>query len=133
LFEEVIKSQHRPNVRRKEEYQMDKKELAIKEYERLKSLFANADEAKVNLVDELLKKAAFLKIELDSLENGIRRNGVMQLSNKGNARITLSYKAYLQSISIYSNIIKTLNTILGGTEDDGDDSFDEFLKKVEER
>ena len=112
---------------------MDKKELAAKEYDRLKSLFANADEAKINLVDELLKKAAFLKVELDSLENGIRRNGVMQLSNKGNARITLSYKAYLQSISIYSNIIKTLNTILGGTEDDGDDSFDEFLKKVEER
>ncbi len=54
---------------------MDKKELAKKEYERLKTLFTNADETKVDLVDELLKKAAFLKVELDMLECSIRKCG----------------------------------------------------------
>ncbi len=54
---------------------MDKKELAKKEYERLKTLFTNADETKVDLVDELLKKAAFLKVELDMLEWSIRKCG----------------------------------------------------------
>lgn len=44
--------------------------------------------------------------------------------------MSMSYKAYLQSISIYSNIIMTLNTILGGSVEDVDDSFDEFLKRV---
>lgn len=110
---------------------MDKKELTKKEYERLKTLFTNTDETKVDLVDELLKKAAFLKIELDMLECSIRKCGSIEFSNKGNVRMSMSYKAYLQSISIYSNIIKTLNTILGGSVEDVDDSFDEFLKRVE--
>ena len=38
------------------------------EYERLKSLFTNVDESKTELVDELLKKASFLKCELEKLE-----------------------------------------------------------------
>ena len=38
------------------------------EYKRLKNLFTNVDESKTELVDELLKKASFLKVELDGLE-----------------------------------------------------------------
>lgn len=109
---------------------MDKKESASIEYERLKGLFLSCDEYKLELVDELLRKAAFLKVELDALESSIRKSGSTQISNKGNMRITLSYKAYLQSISVYSSIIKTLNTILGGVNDVEDDEFDEFVKRA---
>lgn len=100
------------------------------EYERLKSLFSHIDETKIELVDELLKKAAYLKVELDNLQKDIDRNGVIQVSNKGNTRVNLAFKTYLQTVSIYQGIIKTLNSIFGSTIDDGDDEFDEFIKQA---
>ena len=48
-----------------------------KEYERLKSLFKDVDQKKSELVDELLKKAAFLKDQLDDLESEINRDGAI--------------------------------------------------------
>lgn len=100
------------------------------EYERLKSLFSRIDETKIELVDELLKKAAYLKVELDNLQRDIDRNGVIQVSNKGNTRVNLAFKTYLQTVSIYQGIIKTLNSIFGSTVDDGDDEFDEFIRNA---
>ncbi len=47
------------------------------EYKRLKLLFKNVDESKADLVDELLKKAAFLKLELDNLEKKIMKYGAV--------------------------------------------------------
>lgn len=102
----------------------------LTEYKRLKSLFINVDEYKIKLVDELLKKAAFLKVELDNLELSIASTYVVQTSSKGNQRVNLSYRTYLQSLSTYQSIIKTLNSILGRDIDDGDDYFDDFLKEV---
>ena len=112
---------------------MDKKSLVASEYERLKRLFLNSENSKTELVEELLKKAAFLKVELEGLEGDIRKSGIVQVSNKGNTRISFSYKAYLQSVSIYSGIIKTLNSILGSNIDEGDDEFDEFIRDMEVR
>lgn len=108
----------------------DKQHNISTEYERLKSLFCSIDETKIELVDELLKKAAYLKVELDNLQRDIDRNGVIQVSNKGNTRVNLAYKTYLQTVGIYQSIIKTLNSIFGSTVDDGDDEFDEFLKQA---
>lgn len=101
-----------------------------KEYERLKKLFANVDESKAELVDELLKKASFLKYELERLEVLVKRYGSVQVSNKGNVRESVHYKTYLQSLNIYQSIIKTLNSIMGKNLIDEDDDFDEFLKQV---
>ena len=53
------------------------------EYERLLKLFTDVDEAKRKLVDELLKKAAFLKTQLDSLEDEIRKHGSMKVLYAG--------------------------------------------------
>ncbi len=100
------------------------------EYERLKALFSRIDETKIELVEELLKKAAYLKVELDNLQIDIDKNGVIQVSSKGNTRVNLAFKTYLQTVSIYQGIIKTLNSIFGSTVDDGDDEFDEFIKQA---
>ncbi len=100
------------------------------EYDRLKSLFVNVDLFKSDLVDELLKKAAFLKYELDSLEATIKINGSIEKSNKGNVRLSIYYKTYLSSLNLYQSIIRTLNTIMGKNVMDDDDEFDEFLKKA---
>ena len=97
------------------------------EYKRLKNLFINVDESKTELVDELLKKASFLKVELDGLEFQIKKYGSIQKSNKGNVRESIYFKTYLQSINVYQSIIKTLNTIMGKNSIDEDDEFDAFL------
>lgn len=101
-----------------------------KEYDRLLSLFKDVDETKTKLVDELLRKAAFLKVELDGLEKEIRKIGVVQKSSKGNYRQSVPYKTFLQSLGTYQAIIKTLNSVLGRDVIDEDDEFDEFMKNI---
>ena len=100
------------------------------EYERLKALFSNVDESKAQLIDDLLKKASFLKCELEQLEKLVKKYGSVQKSNKGNVRESVYYKTYLQSLNVYQGIIKTLNTIMGKNIIDEDDDFDEFMKQV---
>ena len=100
------------------------------EYERLKALFVNVDESKAELVDELLKKASFLKFNLDTLELQIQKNGAIEKSNKGNVRESIYYKTYLQSVNVYQSIIKTLNTIMGKNVIDADDEFDDFMGRL---
>lgn len=107
-----------------------KVKTAFEEYQRLKSLFNSVDETKTELVDELLKKAAFLKVELDNLEAKVTRYGSIEISSKGNTRESIYYKTYLSSVSIYQGLIRTLNGIMGSNVIDDDDEFDEFMKKA---
>ena len=43
------------------------------EYKRLKSLFSLVDESKTELVDNLIHQAAFMKVELDKLQEQIKK------------------------------------------------------------
>ena len=101
-----------------------------KEYERLLSLFKDVDESKTKLIDELLKKAAFLKVQLDRLENEIRIVGAVQKSSKGNYRQSVPYKTFLTSFTVYQAAIKTLNSIMGKNIIDEDDEFDAFMNSI---
>jgi len=49
-------------------------ERVMEEYERLVDLFKDVEENKTKLVDELLMKAAFLKVQLDELEFSLKKN-----------------------------------------------------------
>ena len=99
------------------------------EYERLLELFKDVDEAKQKLVDELLKKAAFLKTQLDSLEEEIRKYGCMKVVG-GKYILSPAYKTFLNSLGIYQNLIKSLNSIMGKNTIDEDDEFDNFMKTL---
>ena len=99
------------------------------EYERLLELFKDVDEAKQKLVDELLKKAAFLKTQLDSLEEEIRKYGCMKVVG-GKYILSPAYKTFLNSLGIYQNLIKSLNLIMGKNTIDEDDEFDNFMKTL---
>lgn len=103
-----------------------------KEYERLKSLFSLVEESKKELVDNLIYQAAFMKVELDKLQIQIKKYGTVQISSKGAQRQTESAKYYTKLVNSYGTVIKTLNQILGTQVDDGDDAFDEFLRKARE-
>ena len=101
-----------------------------KEYERLKSLFKDVDQKKSELVDELLKKAAFLKDQLDDLESEINRDGAILHFSDGNSKQSSAYKTFLSSVGDYQAIIKTLNGIMGSDVIDEDDEFDEFMRNA---
>jgi predicted methyltransferase len=103
-------------------------EKVINEYNRLLHLFKDVDENKTKLVDELLMKAAFLKVQLDELEVSLKKQGAIQISNKGNARESINYKTYLKTLTVYQGIIKTLSIVMGRNTIDDDDEFDEFLR-----
>jgi len=102
------------------------------EYKRLISLFSLVDESKKELVDTLIHQAAFMKVELDKLQGQIRKFGAVQISTKGSQRQTEAAKYYTKLVNSYGTVIKTLNTILGTQVDDGEDAFDEFLKRASE-
>lgn len=100
------------------------------EYERLSALFKDVDETKTKLVDELLKKAAFLKVQLDELQEEVVERGAVEYSSKGNSRQTPCYKTFLASLGVYQTVIKTLNSVMGKNAIDEDDEFDEFMKNI---
>ena len=100
------------------------------ELERLRSLFSTVDETKTKLVDNLLEQAAFMKVELGVLQEQIRKYGSVQVSSKGSQRQTEAAKYYTKLINSYGTVIKTLNSIMGKNVIEGEDSFDEFLKRA---
>jgi regulator of replication initiation timing len=102
------------------------------EYERLKSLFSLIDETKKELVDNLIYQAAFMNVELTKLQEQMIKYGAIQISSKGAQRQTEAAKYYTKLVNAYGTVIKTLNSILGTQVNDGDDAFDEFLKRANE-
>lgn len=100
------------------------------EYKRLRSLFSSVDETKTELVDILIQQAAFMKVELSKLQDQMIKYGAVQMSTKGAQRQTESAKYYTKLVNSYGTVIKTLNSILGTQVNDGDDAFDEFLKRA---
>jgi len=103
------------------------------EIERLRSLFLSVDETKTQLVDNLIEQAAFMKVELGNLQEQIRKHGAVQVSAKGAQRQTEAAKYYTKLINSYGTVIKTLNSIMGKNIIDGDDAFDDFLKRANEQ
>lgn len=109
---------------------MAKIDIIDLEYKRIKVLFNNVESSKSELVDNLIHQAAFMKVELDVLQEQIKKHGAVQVSNKGLQRQTEAAKYYTKLINSYSTIIRTLNSVMGKNTDDDDDAFDEFLRNA---
>lgn len=101
------------------------------EYERLRSLFQSVDQSKAELVDNLLKEAAFMKEQLKVVKDQITKYGAIQISSKGGQRQTEAAKYYTKLVNTYGTVIKTLNSIMGKDVIDDDDAFDEFMKRLD--
>lgn len=110
---------------------MSKIENVQIEYERLRLLFSSVDPTKAELVDNLLNEAAFMRVQLENLQQQIRKYGAIQISSKGTQRQTEAAKYYTKLVNSYGNVIKTLNTIMGKNMIDDNDEFDEFMKRLE--
>lgn len=102
------------------------------EYERLKTLFVSVEQSKSELVDNLINEAAFMKVQLESLQNQIRKYGAVQISKKGEQRQTEAAKYYTKLVNAYGTVIKTLNSIMGKNIIDEDDEIDKFIGRMSE-
>lgn len=72
------------------------------EYERLKSLFAleTLDESKKTLIDELLQQMAFMKMELEIVQEQIASYGSVQVTKSGKQRQSEAAKFYTKLVTI---------------------------------
>ncbi len=111
---------------------MSKIENVQLEYERLRSLFLSVDLTKAELVDNLIQEAAFMKVQLDNLQDQIRKHGAVQISSKGSQRQTEAAKYYTKLVNSYGTVIKALNSILGKNVQSEDDEFDTFMRSLKE-
>ena len=111
---------------------MNEDRLIEREYRYFIDIYSGADETKLKIANDLFWKVAFLKVQLYALEDKIKRTGAVEYSNKGNSRVSLSYKTYLQSISVYQSLLKTIDKIMGSGNDDDTDEFDDFILKAAE-
>jgi hypothetical protein len=100
----------------------------VKEYERIKALFATVDEKQLALVDGALWEAARLRIELDRLNEIISQTGLVKLhpDNPALQRELPVSKLAVKVRANYLNYIAKLSKVLGASIDDEDDELNEF-------
>jgi len=80
------------------------------------------------LVEELVKQASFLLVELDILKEQISTYGAIQINKNGRQKQTEASKHYNRTLSTFSSLMKNIHSIIGKSSDDGDDELEKFLK-----
>lgn len=100
------------------------------EYERLATQLGieKLEPSKKCLVEELVKQASFLLVELDILKEQIDTYGSIQINQNGRQKQTEASKHYNRTVLTFSSLMKNIHSIMGKTTDDGDDELEKFLK-----
>ena len=109
------------------------KESRIKaEKARLETLYNDLPESRHKLAEGLIERAAFMRVELEDLEEDIRLNGWAEMFSQGNQepypRARPQGQSYNTMNANYLKVIQKLDAMLpkeqdGGEESDGFDAF----------
>ena len=109
------------------------KESRIKaEKARLETLYNDLPEGRHRVAAGLIDRAAFMRIELEDLEEDLRKNGWAEMFSQGNQepypRARPQGQSYNTMNANYLKIIQKLDAMLpkergGGEENDGFDAF----------
>lgn len=110
------------------------KESRIKaEKNRLETLYDDLPESRHKLAAGLIERAAFMRVELEDLEEDIRLNGWAEMFSQGNQepypRARPQGQAYNTMNANYQKIIQKLDSMLPKAAAPGEESdgFDEFV------
>ena len=98
------------------------------EYERLKALFEGVEEKQLQLIDGALWEAARLKMELNSLNEIVKRSGLVKVNpeNPLQQRELPVSKMIVKVRANYLNYIAKLSALLGRNIEEEDDDLTEF-------
>lgn len=109
------------------------KESRIKaEKARLETLYSDLPESRHRVAAGLIDRAAFMRIELEDLEEDLRKNGWAEMFSQGNQepypRARPQGQSYNTMNANYLKVIQKLDTMLpkeqdGSEESDGFDAF----------
>ena len=108
---------------------MTKQEIYDEELQKLTEIFETVDESKRILVNGLIKDAAFLKSENETMKIIMKNTGMVKIHSEKQElqKILPIATQYLKSVNSYATVIKTLNGILTKNIIEVDDDFDEFM------
>ena len=105
-----------------------------KEYRRIKRLFGELSEKRKALADSQIKRAAFMRVALEELEETIKKEGTLDVFEQGEYSYNREHpalKSYNTTIKNYIAIIKQLNDMLPQeAEKVTDDGFESFIAKA---
>lgn len=116
-----------------------KKSRVNAEKKRLDTLYAELPENKKRLAAGLIERAAFMRVELEELEQFLTENGWTELFSQGNQepydRARPQGQTYQTMNGNYLKIIKQLDALLPKVEAprDGDDGFETFVYERDDR
>lgn len=111
---------------------MFKSDVYQKELAKLTEIFADVEPSKAKLIEGLIEDAAFLKAENLALRDAITLTGMVKIhpQHPEIQKPIETAKQYLKNINSYAVIIKTLNGVLMKNTVEGDDEFDEFMRRM---
>ena len=99
-----------------------------KEYERLKALFAGADDVQMALADGLLQEAAKIKVQMDVLNEVASKTGLVKIDPKNPTRqkeLPVS-KVLAKQRANYVAYIQRIRSLIDKEDDDDDDLLAEY-------
>ena len=100
---------------------------------RLQNALANCSEDRKAAIDGLIRRAAFMRVKLEDLEEDIKVNGVVEMFTQSEKappyeRKRPSVEIYLNLSKNYQTAVKQLNDLLPKAEQiDTDDEFEGFV------
>lgn len=116
----------------------EREERIRAETKRLEGICKNIDKNKRKLAEGLIKRASFMRITLEDLENDINENGTVEMFTQSEntdpyERRRPNADIYVKMNSAYQNIMKQLYGIIseragGDTNEKDKDGFDEFVR-----
>lgn len=107
-----------------------------REDKRIRAQFADISEKKLELVDGLIRRAAFLRVKLEDLEKDIADNGLTEKFSQGKDQTPYDRRRpnadlYYNFNSSYQKTIKQLTDLLPKEQavDNTSDGFEEFVAR----
>lgn len=113
---------------------MTKGEVQKNEFNKLSKIFRKVADPQKQLVEELIRQAAFLVGENFALEEILNKTGMVIINPKYPTiqKPVVAAEQYRKNLSAYAAAIRVLNNILQKNPVDEDDGFDEFMKQQSE-
>lgn len=128
-IKEALKENQMQEITKEQKEEIEKR--ITKEKNRLKKLYKELPENQKKLTEKLLENAAFISVQLELMQEDIKKNGIKEFYMNGKGQFgykeSVASKTYNISIKNYMNIIKQLNDMLPPEKQiNEDDEFEKF-------